>query len=458
MIYRGLNLSKALAYFNLIFILAVFVMGFKKGAFNSEDPDFAKQKGQSVVIAGAVCEVADVGISNRRLTVCGPEKVLVTSDLYPPYDYGDSLKISGKLLPPPQLDNFDYEAYLARYDIYALMYYPRIELSSSSLSVSEHLYKASLQAKDRVKRAIDLNLPEPEAGLAAAMLLGYRRTITKADATMFSRVGLSHMIAISGSHITIISAMIMATALFLGLTRPRALYFVYAFLIIYPLISGLAASAVRSAIMGGLTFLALSSGRLNSSGRALVFAAAVMLAVNPSLLRDDLGFQLSFAALLGITYFYPLAEQSINSLLLKTGINLKLKRPLKMIFDLLVLTMIAQLAILPPALISFRELSLVAPVANVLVLWIFPFLLASLILGILASLVWPGLGLVWFYPAHMFLKYFFAVTRILASPEWVVMDISWFNWYYGAVYYSLLVILFNILKPKTLSARRGFKK
>jgi len=262
---------------------------------------------------------------------------------------------------------------------------------------------------------------------------------------MFSRVGLSHMIAISGSHITILSAMIINFFLALGINRRHNLKIVFAFLILYPLVTGLAASAVRSAVMGGLVFLALYYERTSSLIRALVFSAAIMLLLNPQLLRNDIGFQLSFLALLGIIYLYPIGEGMTKKLLAKLKLKSRPKIIMKTILDTINLTIISQIVILPIALINFKQLSLIAPLANVLVLWVFPPLLAALIIGLFMTAFLPFFGILWFLPAYILLKYIFLMSDLLAEPSWAALNVYSFNWWYGSIYYLLLIIVYYLL-------------
>lgn len=428
---------------NVIFLLFIFWQGRIPGAFRPRfsPADLAGQQGRSLTIRGRVCEEADDSLSSRRLTLCTPAKVLVTTDLYPAYDYGDRLEISGRLQEPPAVEGFDYASYLARYDIYSVMYYPRIAPFAGEMGGGEGLFRRLLNLKQRLRRMIEASLPEPGAGLANALLLGYRRTVMRSDMDVFARVGLSHMIAISGSHITILSAMIIGGALAFGLSRRRAYALVFSFLLFYPLITGLAASAVRSAIMGGLSFLALIYQRPNAVPRALVFSAALMLAVNPRLLRDDIGFQLSFLALAGIVYLYPLGEAWTDRFLESRRLSPRVRRWAKNIIDTANLCLVSQVIILPVALINFRQLSLIAPLANILVLWTFPPLLAALIIGAAASALLPATGPLFFLPAHLLLRYIFVVSGWLARPAWAAIRVEGFNWRLGMIYYLLIGVL-----------------
>ena len=451
-----LSAAKIFFYLNLLFILAVFIMGFRPGAFrpDKEDLKIAAYNGQSLSFTGRVCEEADVGISNRRLTVCASGRVLVTTDLYPAYDYGDFLSFSGRLQTPPEVDGFDYEAYLARYDIYSVMYYPAIRRTEGASSGAQKVYRGLIQSKQKLKTVIDSHLPEPEAGLASAILLGYRRTLDREDLDMFARVGLSHLIAISGSHITILSAIFMNIFLALGASRRLAGRGILIFLFLYPLITGLSASAVRSSVMGGLAFLAVFCGRLSSLTRALFFSASLMLAINPRLLRDDVGFQLSFLALLGIIYLYPVGERIIRRRLEKSRLKHGAKKTIQALADIANLTLVCQLAILPVALINFRQLSLIAPLANILALWTFPPLLISLIFGLAATAICPPLGLVWFFPAYLLLKFLFALAGFLAVPDWAAIEVTSVNWPLGTMYYIILAGIASWLGRRRSVRRR----
>ncbi len=458
--------SRVLMAINLIFIIIIFLRGLSPQAFKKEigSTDLAAHNGSVISFSGRVCEEADVDYKSRRLTVCAlgrdlegrraKGKALVTANLYPVYDYGDFLKISGELKSPPLIEGFDYESYLARYDIYSVMYYAKIQKMDGVLSWPQEIYGKLIEAKQFLKYVINRNLPEPQAGLAAALLLGYRRTVLRTDLDVFARVGLSHMIAISGSHITILSAMALNFLMALGFYRRRSLKIIFAFLFVYPLITGLSASAVRSALMGALAFLAVYYERLSSLIRALVMAAAVMLAINPALLRDDIGFQLSFLALLGIIYIYPLGEKLTARWLRNWQGQGRLKKVVKNLLETVNMTLVSQIVILPIALIDFKQFSVIAPLANVLVLWTFAPLLAALILGIAGAAIIPPLGIVFLAPAYFLLKYIFVVSEILAEPSWAAVTVSGFNWYQGAAYYLLLTI-FVMFWQRFLSNRKA---
>lgn len=455
-----LSPSRFLFLINIGIVFAVFVRGFSPDAFRPDSgaESLAKRNGSAVTFRGRVCEEADVSDANRRLTVCaGRSRVLVTADLYPAYGYGDSLEISGLLQAPPLIEGFDYDAYLARYGICSVMYYPDIALREGTLTIGQRVYHVLIRFKQQLRYIIERQLPEPEAGLATAILLGYRRSVSREDLDMFARSGLSHMIAISGSHLTILGAMVLNFCLFLGSRRQPALGAVLLFLVFYPFITGLSASAVRAAIMGSLGLLAASWGRASSLIRALALAAAMMLVFNPRLLRDDVGFQLSFLAVFGLAYIYPVGSVLVRKLMPRS--EGMISRGVRAVVDTLVMTLAVQAAVWPILVSSFGQVSLVSPLANLAVLWSFPPLLASLVAAISATAAVPALGQIWFFPAYLLLHYIILSSRALAGWQWAAIETASVSWRWGALYYLALgvAIMFRETKKPFHLGRAGEK-
>jgi competence protein ComEC len=440
---RKFSAARLFLTINLVIIVIIFILSLKPGVFEKKirPNDLAYFNNKNISFQGLVCEESDRDYKSQRLTVCSAGRVLITTNLYPEYNYGDYVKVSGLLKKPSPFNGFDYDSYLARDDIYSLMYYPKISQASGTLNYSQLIFKSLLEGKLYLKSIIDSNLEEPAAGLANAIFLGYRRTVLSEDLKIFSRVGLSHMIAISGSHITILSAMLINFLLALGIKRRHSFYLVIAFLIIYPLITGLSASAVRSAIMGGLAFLAIYYKRNTKLINALVFSGAIMLLINPQILRADIGFQLSFLALLGIIYLYPIGEKISENLLEKLKLKKQHAKIFKNILDIINLTLVSQIITLPILLINFKQLSLISPLANLLVLWTFAPLLALLIICIFMAILLPIIGPWLFLPAYLLLEYIFIISRFLASFSWAAITINNFNWFWGIIYYLFLLFI-----------------
>src|SRR3989344_4872045 len=221
--------------------------------------------------------------------------------------------------------------------------------------------------------------------------------------------------------------------------------------------TGAAASAVRAAVMGILLLFALQVGRLYQIKNALILAGAIMVYLNPRVLVWDLGFQLSFAATLGLVYIEPILErwfswgEKDDMMQAKKNFFKKTARSAKII---LATTLAAQIAVLPLLIINFGQLSLIAPLANILVL---PFIPLTMLLGFLSALgglVWIYIGKILGWVTWLFLTYEIKIIELLANLSLAAISFKW-TWLGEGIYYAILIFLvwrFN-KKQKTLIER-----
>ena len=131
-------------------------------------------------------------------------------------EYGDELEIRCELKTPVKFEDFDYERYLARYDIYSVCYWPQIRLLSQGNG--NRIYAGILRVKEKLKGVVERGLPEPGAGILNAVALGSRRGISEELREKFSRVGISHIMAISGLHITLLAGILMSLLILIFLS------------------------------------------------------------------------------------------------------------------------------------------------------------------------------------------------------------------------------------------------
>ncbi len=427
--------------FIICFIIFV-VLGFWRYSTyqaKSLEVDLSKYNEHKVVLLGQVSEEVDPGGNYQKVTVkvtqVNDQKttglVLISLAKYPELKYGDNLELTGNLTAPTNFSNFKYEKYLARYDIYSVMSWPKVKIINQTVN----FYSRLLDLKTSVYHLINSTLPEPEAGLANALLLGYKGTLDTPEKDAFSCCGLSHIVAISGSHLTLLSALAFNVLLIFGLSSRQAFKPVVIFLWFYTFLTGLQTSALRAAIMGHLTLWGKNNGRQDAGGRLLFYAAAIMLLVNPLLLRDDLGFQLSFLAMIALIYFCPLGEKIFGQ-----G-NIK---------SIIILTVASQLLTWPIAALNFGRFSLIAPLANLLVVWIFALLLPALLIATVLSVILPALSILWFAPSYFMLRYVNLTGDWLATWPKACFDVT--------ISSNVLIVYYFILILAYLSLNRVYKK
>jgi competence protein ComEC len=425
--------------------------------------DVGFYNGQKVKIKGVVCSEPDRGATSQKFRMCaklltGPGgagsvdgKVLVHTGGYPRYDYGQLLAVEGKLQKPEPFQGFAYDKYLAKDGIYALFYYPEITaLGNGHIGRGGEWYKRLLFFKNKIAKTVNKGLPEPEASLANAMLLGYKSDIPDEVRNIFSRAGLSHIIAISGLHIGILIAIIFEIMLMAGLSRNSAFYSGTAILFLYITMIGYPISAVRAGFMGFLVLLALKLRRLPHAGNFLIISAFVLLIVNPKLLADDIGFQLSFLAVAAILFFYPIVDKGLFS---APGTDTKVKI-LHNIARIMIVTFVIQLSVAPIVAYNFGIISFISPMANLLVLPVLPVLVPVLVVSTIVSTIvltipiLPGAVPFILWPVKLILGYILQMGEFLASAPLAFCRVDSISATGMIIYYTVVLGVFLALKNK----------
>lgn len=206
--------------------------------------------------------------------------------------------------------------------------------------------------------------PRPGLSLARAFLLGDGAALPPEQREAMRRLGLAHLVAVSGLNVGMVAAFLLV-ALVRAPRRVR-LFGTLLGILTYALLVGPLPSLLRALLMAAVVLVALMLRRLPAAVNALAAACLLLVVLDPAWV-DDLGFQLSVAATVGLMALTPAI--------------LELLRPLRWLAPPLAVTLAAQLATLPWALAEFHRLSPAAPLANlVAVPW------AGLALG--GALVW----------------------------------------------------------------------
>jgi competence protein ComEC len=208
-------------------------------------------------------------------------------------------------------------------------------------------------------------VPEPEASLGAGILLGVRAGVDPDIRDAFAVAGLSHVVAISGWNVAIVVALIAAGTRRLRERLGPRLPAVLALAAVagYVALVGASPAVVRAALMAGGLIIARVGGSPAHAASALMAAVTVMLLVTPAALWD-IGFQLSALATAGL-------------IVLAGSIEARLGRWPGWVRVPVALTLAAQAATLPVLLATFEQVSLIAPLANVLVVPLIPAVMAG---------------------------------------------------------------------------------
>ena len=322
----------------------------------------------------------------------------------PSVRYGDRLLLEGALQAPPELKDFDYPAYLARQGITYVMYFPGVTLVGED--EGSFFYGGLSRVRRSFARSLEMVVPEPQAAVGQALLLGMRDNLPDDLVEKFRVTGTSHLLAISGLHVGILLGLSLAASQW-ALGRRRQIYLIAPLILVwmYALIAGMSPSVTRAALMGSVYLAAYAVGRPKSILPALGLAAAIMVAAHPNILWR-VSFQLSFAAIAGIALFAEPLRDRIRALYESRLPDGAVSAALGALSIATAMTVATTLATLPLAAFYFGRIALAGLPATVLSLPALPLVLTAHALaggvGLVSSFVALPFGwLAWVATAYI---------------------------------------------------------
>lgn len=350
---------------------------------------------------------------------------------FPAYRYGDRLAVTGELQLPREAERpgeFDYRAYLAHRGIFAVMPEPKlVRLLDGSAGLAP--LAALLRFRERCQAVLLRTLPEPQASLAVGILLGIQSSIPDEVYDAFSATGTSHILVVSGWNFTIVAGVIGALAARMRLGRGPTFVFALAVMWVYALLTGGSAAVLRAAAMASLAAVARASERRSEPWRLLLGACWLISLADPHTLWD-LGFQLSALATASLFAFARPVETWFGRWAL-------FRQPvLAPITEALTATLAAQVLTLPLILFQFGNLSVVAPLANVVVVPAVPYAMALGALALVGGLIWLPLGQWLALGAWLPLTWLAEWARLLATPAWAAVQLPPFPLWALLAYYA----------------------
>lgn len=307
----------------------------------------------------------------------------------------------------------------------------------------------------RSSAALGRGVPAREAELARGFVLGEDDRIDRGTVEDFRRAGLSHLLAVSGQNVALLILLAIPLLAALGMPLRTRLVWVLGLIAAYVPLAGAGASIQRAAVMGILNVLATLVSRRTSRWYALAVAALLTLAIDPAVGRD-VGWQLSFAAVVGIL----LLAQPLRSWL---AVHLGLPPTLRPLVDVLAMTVAATLATAPLIAFHFGELSTTTLLANLLAA---PAVAPAMWLGMasVAAGQVPGFPVeVLNCPSSVLLAYVAQVAEWCGGPSWAFLHVevgaAGLIACYGTILATLALIprVFRVLRrrcPRDGSVRR----
>ncbi len=366
-------------------------------------------------------------------------QVMIWAPKYPQLEYEDQIAFRCQLEVPEPFEGFAYDKYLRSRGVLAVCWRPE------SLSIQERTSDGWRGVIFGFKRSV-LNkteqiFSEPQSTFLAGLLFGGKGSLSSDIRDDFVSTGTSHILAASGYNVSIFSRFLFLALVALVFRRKTALAIVAAMIGIYVIMSGLDPAVTRAGIMGLVVLFGRGLGRASSTASVrniLALTAVVMLAVNPYLLLDDVGFQLSFVSTIGLVLLVPRIEHWFQFIPTTGGFR-----------EAIVSTVAATGMSLPILIWQFGAVSIVSVLVNLLVLPLVPYTMALGALAIAVSFVSTGVASILVVPAWSLLSIVLYVVRWFAAIPNALVQIP-FQEIVAALAALLLLLVIGILfqKPK----------
>lgn len=272
---------------------------------------------------------------------------------------GDAVRFTGTLEPLPGARNpgdFDCGRYLALNGVQGFV----IVRDSNAIALRERSKGLTLsaiigRAQKEIYGVFDRYHKSEEAGYLKGVVFGYRADLSTELKQSFMNTGTIHILAVSGSNVVVVALMFSSLVGFLRVSRETATLLTLIGLLWYMVNTGLSPSVIRATIMGGAILRGTLLGRKGDVYNLLGFADLVMLIWDPMHLLD-VGFQLSFAAVISTVYYCPKLEPHIEMIPgkpAKTNLG-------KSGLQLVVVSLVARFGTMPFTAFYFGRVSLVA--------------------------------------------------------------------------------------------------
>ncbi len=432
----------------ILLCLILFILGITRYtlAFPFTKDHISNKNGTKQTITGYISAEPDIRSDGVRYILTNKQnsggRVYFKAPLYPRYSYGDKLEVKCSLRTPEPIEDvkntsqrvFRYDLFLARYHVFSLCQEPSIKKIGEG--DGSKILGNILSIKEIVADKINKLWHEPHASFMAGLLYGYRGGLGSLN-ELFSRTGVTHIVAISGYNITIIATILITLCTYLLIPRKKAFWLVTLGIIIFVIFAGASASVVRAGIMGVIVLLAKQVGRTSRIANVMILTAVIMTIHNPFILIWDAGFQLSFISTLGLVYLTPIFKKPFEWVPVIFGIK-----------ESLISTLAAIIATLPLILYQFGRLSIVAPIVNILILWIIPFIMLLGFLAVISSFLFLPLANVISWIAWLGLSFIIEIVKWFANLPFAAVDFRIPIWGMVLLYIIMLLLIKNNNKTR----------
>lgn len=356
---------------------------------------------------------------------------------------GDEIWLNAAVYPVPKAFNpyqFDYSKYLEKQNVFHQIYTQENQIKIIQRHKTLDYYIENL--RNNLSKSFDIHHFEPKTkAIIDALILGQRLELDKETIADYSNAGVIHILAISGLHISIIYFFIVFLLKPLKRVKFGAeiqLLIVLAILWLFALLTGLPASVTRAVTLFSFISIGNYFNQSKAIYNALAISAFLILLVKPNAIFD-IGFQLSYAAVLSIVLFQPFYKKFYFS-----------ENKIAVYFtDTILVSLAAQIGVLPLSLYYFNQLPLLFLLANLVIIPLSSLVLIAGIVILPLNYVFPSvavfLGKILEFSIHFMNDYIHWIAQFKSG---IITNISFSGWLTFSMYLVIVAFIYWMYHTK----------
>ncbi len=445
----------------LIIVCTIVFIMFRYYSFPDEDILLKKFEKRKIVACGVVVGEPTIKTSGTKFVLrtggelCDGQSYVevrvreVLEDL----SHNQFVRVEGVLKSPENIIDeegriFDYVGYLRKDKIFYQMNQARvIEIGESQTN----LYTILFYIKNSIINSIENNLPTPHSLLASGLIISGKGSMSKELQNEFQRVGLIHVVVLSGSNVSIIGEVIFK--IFSFLPKVLGAFLGSVGVILFSIMVGGSATVVRSTVMSLIGIFARITGRVNSALVSLLVAGALMLIWNPLLLVYDPSFQLSFLASIGLILYSPRVESGLRIILSVFKKVLHIKRDVQNSFESVFVEIVSsslgtQVTTIPFILKMSGLVSIASLPVNILLLPLIPYTMLSVCITGVTGFISSYASIIPSYVSWFMLHVILETVHYFSSLHFAVYKFGLVDSKIFYVFYICLVIEYALYLKK----------
>lgn len=402
--FRIFSIKRYFRYLKLIFKINIILTIIISSLISNLIIKYQESKYENAFEDGQKLELTAIVVSNKqekeyynRYKVEYEGKYLYISvDKKMNLEYGDKIQIKGEFQEPQTSRNykgFNYSQYLKTQKIYGAVKAPSVKVLEKKCAnkVMQFSNSIFLKIKDNIERTYSKNISQ----IILGVMLGFTEQIDENVKEDFSTSNISHVLAVSGMHISYIIALITnSTQKILGKRKSKIIASIV--LMAYMFITGFSVSVVRASIMGILSCMAFVVYRKSDTLNNISIAALLTLINNPYSIIS-VSFALTYGGTIGIIYFKPIVEKIIKSIKIRNRkwkyVFLRLQRKCEKIIEIISVSISAQIVIAPIMILNFNSIGIGFLITNLLLSIVIGIIVMSGFIQILVSFISINTGI-----------------------------------------------------------------